>query len=122
MTSKRTVVIIIVTLINYTIETFTNLMSSVRLYHHQYLIEQHKLRGLATLKTDYCLLTQILRAHRAKAEGWDSSVGIATSYELDGPGIERQFQWPSGQRRGFAADRLMGLRVRIPPGAWMFVL
>jgi hypothetical protein len=25
-------------------------------------------------------------------------------------------------RRGSAADRLLGLRVRIPPGAWMFVL
>jgi hypothetical protein len=24
--------------------------------------------------------------------------------------------------RGPAADRLLGLRVRIPPGAWMFVL
>jgi hypothetical protein len=25
-------------------------------------------------------------------------------------------QWPSGLRRGSAADRLLGLRVRIPPG------
>ena len=33
-----------------------------------------------------------------------------------------QYQWPSGLRRGSAADRLLGLRVRIPPGAWMFVL
>ena len=30
-------------------------------------------------------------------------------------------QWPSGLRRGSAADRLLGLRIRIPPGAWMFV-
>ena len=30
-------------------------------------------------------------------------------------------QWPSGLRRGSAADRLLGLRVRIPPEAWMFV-
>ena len=30
-------------------------------------------------------------------------------------------QWPSGLRRESAADRLLGLRVRIPPGAWMFV-
>jgi hypothetical protein len=28
----------------------------------------------------------------------------------------------SGLKRGSAADRLLGLRVRIPPGAWMFVL
>jgi hypothetical protein len=31
-------------------------------------------------------------------------------------------QWPSGLRRGSAADRLVGLRNRIPPGTWMFVL
>ena len=31
-------------------------------------------------------------------------------------------QWPSGLRRGSAADRLLGLRVRIPPGAWIFVV
>jgi hypothetical protein len=28
-------------------------------------------------------------------------------------------QWPCGLRRGSAADRLLGLRVRIPPEAWM---
>jgi hypothetical protein len=31
-------------------------------------------------------------------------------------------QWPSGLRRGSAAGRLLGLRARIPPGAWVFVL
>ena len=31
-------------------------------------------------------------------------------------------QWPSGLRRGSASHRLLRLRVRIPPGAWMFVL
>ena len=30
-------------------------------------------------------------------------------------------QWPRGLRRGSAAARLLGLRVRIPPGAWMCV-
>jgi hypothetical protein len=30
-------------------------------------------------------------------------------------------RWPSGLVRGFAAVRLLGLRVRILPGAWMFV-
>ena len=55
--------------------------------------------------------------------GWDSSVGITTRYGLDGPGIEsRRAQWPSGLRRGSAADRLLGLLVRIPSGVWMFVL
>jgi hypothetical protein len=30
-------------------------------------------------------------------------------------------QWPRGLRRGSAAARLLGLRVRIPPGTWMSV-
>jgi hypothetical protein len=30
-------------------------------------------------------------------------------------------QWPCGLRRGFTAARLLGLRVRIPPRAWMSV-
>ena len=50
-----------------------------------------------------------------------SSVGIATRYGLDGPGIEfPRSQWPSGLRRGSAAYHLLELRVQIPPGAWMF--
>jgi hypothetical protein len=31
-------------------------------------------------------------------------------------------QWPRGLRRGSAAARLLGLRVRIAPGAWMSVV
>jgi hypothetical protein len=31
-------------------------------------------------------------------------------------------QWPRGLRRRSTAARLLGLWVRIPPGAWMFVL
>ena len=31
-------------------------------------------------------------------------------------------QWPSVLRRRSAVDRLLGLRFRIPPGAWMFAL
>ena len=31
-------------------------------------------------------------------------------------------QCPSGLKRGSAADRLPELRVRIPPGAWIFVV
>ena len=30
-------------------------------------------------------------------------------------------RWPRGIRRGSTATRLLGLRVRIPPGAWMSV-
>ena len=31
-------------------------------------------------------------------------------------------QWPRGLRHGSAASRVLGLRVRIPPGTWMSVL
>jgi len=34
---------------------------------------------------------------------------------------ESPSQWPRGQRRRLAAARLLGLCVRIPPGAWMSV-
>ena len=33
-----------------------------------------------------------------------------------------QSQWPSGPRQRSAADRLLGMRVRIPLGEWTFVL
>ena len=36
--------------------------------------------------------------------------------------IKSRSQWPSGLRLGFAADRLLGLRVRIPPAAWVSVV
>ena len=38
----------------------------------------------------------------------DSSVGIATCYRLDDPGLECRFQWPSGLRRAYSGDRLLG--------------
>jgi hypothetical protein len=31
-------------------------------------------------------------------------------------------QWPHGLERGFAADRLLGFRVRIPPRTWMSLI
>ena len=55
--------------------------------------------------------------------GRDSSVGITTRYRLDGPGIG-SLSIPVArclERRSVGA-RLLGLRVRIPPGAWMLVL
>jgi hypothetical protein len=36
-------------------------------------------------------------------------------------GVKFSVQWPRGRRRGSAAVRLLGLRVRIPPEAWIFV-
>ena len=34
---------------------------------------------------------------------------------------KRRSEWPRGLKRGFAAVRLLGLRVRIPPRTWMSV-
>ena len=46
----------------------------------------------------------------------------ALRYKLEDRELDScRAQWPSGLRRGSAANRLLGLRVRIPPGAWMFV-
>ena len=59
---------------------------------------------------------------RFKYVGRGSSVGIATRYGLDGQGFEHRSEWPNGLSRGSAADRLLGLRVRISSGARMFVL
>jgi len=36
--------------------------------------------------------------------------------------MEGRFQWPRGLKCVFAAARLLGLRVRIPPGAWRSAL
>ena len=36
--------------------------------------------------------------------------------------VEGRSQWPRGLRRVSAAARLLGLLIRIPPGAWIFVL
>jgi hypothetical protein len=38
-----------------------------------------------------------------------------------GGGSGCRSQWSRGLRRGSTAARLLGLRVRIPPGAWMSV-
>ena len=58
-----------------------------------------------------------------KKVGRDSWVSSGSLYGLDGLGIEScRSQWPSGLRRGTATDRLLGLGIRIPPGAWMLVL
>ena len=35
--------------------------------------------------------------------------------------LQSRFQWPRGLRRSSTADRLLRLRVRVPPGAWVFV-
>jgi hypothetical protein len=44
----------------------------------------------------------------------------ALRYKPEGCGLDSQ--WSEGLSRGCAADRLLGLGVRIPPGACMFVL
>ena len=59
---------------------------------------------------------------------WVSRVFSLVLLSLDFEGIKmrpvflhHRSQWPSGLRRGSAADRLLELRVRIPPGVWMSV-
>ena len=51
-----------------------------------------------------------------------------TNYETDaysnytGYILKSRSQWPRGLRRKSAAARLLRLWVRIPPGAWMFIV
>ena len=57
------------------------------------------------------------------AVGRHSIVGVATRYGLDGPGIESQpIPVAELSKARICGRSLAGLRVRIPPGAWMFVL
>jgi hypothetical protein len=48
--------------------------------------------------------------------------GIYTYSTSTIPGLPRcRSEWPRGLKRGFLAPRFVGLRVPIPPGAWMSV-
>ena len=51
----------------------------------------------------------------AECCGWNNSFLVLVISRLC------RSQWPRGLRRGSAAARLLGLWVRIPPGAWKFV-
>jgi hypothetical protein len=51
-----------------------------------------------------------------------SWVEIAQGEQLLATGWKVRGSWPSSLRRGSAVDRFLNLRVRIPPGAWIFVL
>ena len=52
----------------------------------------------------------------------DSLVLTAIRLRAGRSGVRSRSQWPRGLRRGSTAVRLLGLWVRIPPRAWMFVL
>ena len=52
-----------------------------------------------------------------------SALSCFHTYKFDGPGFESsRHWWPRSLRRGPVAARLLELRFRIPPVAWMFVL
>jgi hypothetical protein len=54
-----------------------------------------------------------------KMEPTDCPEMYVTTYQYTPSNVPHsQSQWPSGLRRGSAAARLLGLRVRIPPRAW----
>ena len=55
---------------------------------------------------------KILHIDRSLTRVRNRHVGITSSYELKGPEIESsRSHWPSGIMQGYAADRLLGLRV-----------
>jgi len=57
----------------------------------------------------------VFLAHSSQMLGWRTYRILGLNRFL------RRSQWPCGLRRGSAATRLLGLWVRIPPRAWMFV-
>ena len=73
-----------------------------------------------------CIRKCTIHGHACKKrdyveQKWCTEIGDSAVVTATGGGLDRS-QWPSGLRRGSAADKLLGLRVRIPPGAWMSVL
>ena len=76
----------------------------------------HYANGITEVVLQY-LATETQRKHE-KQQSWlvvSQSRFEPAKYQLC------RSQWPRGLRPESAADGLMGLRVRIPPGAWMFV-
>jgi hypothetical protein len=69
------------------------------------------------------LLHNIAHRERKPQRGpCHGSGGYSPASHRGGPGsIPGRSQWPRSLRRGSTAARLLGLWVRIPPGAWMFV-
>jgi hypothetical protein len=59
---------------------------------------------------------------RERGTLWASVVAQAVTLWRIIAVVRVRYQWPSGLRRRSAADRLLRLRVRIPPWVWMFVL
>ena len=81
-----------------------------------------RLRCFPSPRARWLMLRRIYTHLTACIVGRHSSVGTETRYGLGGPGIESRSQWPNGLRQWSVVDRCLGLRVRIPPETWMFVL
>ena len=63
------------------------------------------------------LLCGLLENDSEKGEGSPSYIVALLALRL----MSDRSEWPRGLRRRTAASRLLGLRVRIPLGAWMFI-
>jgi hypothetical protein len=55
-----------------------------------------------------------------KKGSWNANAAVCNQI-IGGKHISCRSQWPCGLRCGSAAARLLGLWVRIPPGAWLSV-
>ena len=69
-----------------------------------------------TIRLEQLPVSQNLHSHVIICLGWQSS-----SHDLWVYSTVSRSQWPRGLRHGPAAARLLKLRVRILPGAWMFL-
>ena len=84
-----------------------------------------RVKTLQFAGSEISYLSHVLFLTRKQSSTWEIVVNCDSLFwrRVNKVRIEKhsRSQWPSGPRRGSAATRLLGLRVRIPPWAWMFV-
>jgi hypothetical protein len=76
-----------------------------------YFDKEPRVLYITTCSRNYCILNIVLIFIRRGPCPWKKKLYV----------LACRSQWPRGLRRGSAGPRLLRLRVRIPPEAWMFV-
>jgi hypothetical protein len=114
-------------------KTYTDVTKILDVFHHVRSNNQPRIRGWLCLcfqwKGKMGEFTPLVPVGSASLNprkmcrqyGFDSVCGKKVSNVVIGYWRDCRSQWAPGLRRGSAAALLLGLWVRIPPVAWMFV-